>query len=404
MSVKAVKWALELAPPMPAQLVATLVGLANHAGEDGKGAFPSLSRLAAYTCKSERSVRRDLRQLEELGLIRAGDPDKVAHLPADRRPEVYDLVLSLVVSGGRAGDDEGTRASVRTLVSSRERGRATRAAKKASSEVEMASERGDVDVRADADVRGDVDVTNGGTPTSQRADAHVTDGGTPTSAKPSVEPSLNRPKNQPPNGRRPTTGSRGRASSGSAALDEVPEPGIDAAAVSCVLGLLPRRLRDQLPNPVPRAVSDAIASEVARGLTADQLVARAERRWLDWGYESDAESAEGPGILRPVGVAISLVRRGKCAHPRCDDGTDLDTETACRTCEREAEDRAATQTAPVQGAFLAAVPDVASVPAPRPAPMRACKGCERPSRKLPADGWCRDCRPNTTTTGRTGTA
>lgn len=181
-------WAIEDAPPMPAQLVATLVGLANHADKGGKAAYPSMATLSAYTCKSERSVRRDLRQLEELGLIRAGDPDVVKHLPADRRPEVYDLCMERVVAGGRAGNDEGTRASARTLASSRARG----GKKKASSD----EARADVDVRADADVRADVDVTDGRTPTSQRADAHVTDGGTPTSAKPSLEPSLNRPQNQ----------------------------------------------------------------------------------------------------------------------------------------------------------------------------------------------------------------
>ncbi|MFE2967526.1 helix-turn-helix domain-containing protein [Streptomyces sp. NPDC059340] len=185
MSTEAMKWAIEQAPPMPAQLVATLAGLANHADAKGRGAYPSLAKLAAYTCKAERSVRRDLRQLEELGLIRRGDPRRVAHLPSDRRPEVYDLAVERTVPGGRAGDDEGTQASARTLASARSRG----GKKKPSSD----AYRPDVHVRGDADVRADVDVTNGGTWTSQRGDAHVTTGGTPTSAKPSVEPSENHP-------------------------------------------------------------------------------------------------------------------------------------------------------------------------------------------------------------------
>lgn len=188
MSTEALKWAIEQAPPMPAQLVATLTGLANHADAKGRGAYPSLAKLAAYTCKAERSVRRDLRQLEELGLIRRGDPRRVAHLPSDRRPEVYDLAVERTVPGGRAGDDEGTQASVRTLASARARG----GKKKPSSD----GYRADVDVRGDADVRADVDVTTGGTWTSQRGDAHVTTGGTPTSAKPSVEPPTNHQMNQ----------------------------------------------------------------------------------------------------------------------------------------------------------------------------------------------------------------
>jgi hypothetical protein len=190
------KWAIELAPPMPAQLVATLAGLANHADIQGRGAYPSLAKLAAYTCKSERTVRRDLRQLEELKLIRPGDPARVAHLPIDKRPEVYDLAMERAVPGGRAGDDEGARTSARTLASSRERGRAAREAKKATSEAGHPPEREDVDVRGDVDDRPDVDVTTGGTWASQRGDAHVTTGGTPTSAKPSFEPPTNRPMNQ----------------------------------------------------------------------------------------------------------------------------------------------------------------------------------------------------------------
>ncbi|WP_264934179.1 helix-turn-helix domain-containing protein, partial [Streptomyces sp. A012304] len=163
MSTDAMKWAIELAPPMPAQLVATLTGLANHADSNGRGAYPSLAKLAAYTCKSERSVRRDLRQLEELKLIRPGDPAKVAHLPVDKRPEVYDLAMERSVPGGRAGGDEETRASARTLASSRERGRAAREAKRARSTSGSPSERADVDDRGDVDVRPDADVTSGGT-------------------------------------------------------------------------------------------------------------------------------------------------------------------------------------------------------------------------------------------------
>lgn len=155
-------WALEYAPPMPSQLVATLSGLARHADKQGRGAFPSNARLAAYACKSERSVRRDLRDLEDLKLIRKGDQSKANHLPADKRPEVYDLALELRVPGGRAGDDDRTLTSARTLASSRARGRAAREAKKARSAQVPTPERGDVDVRADVDGPPDVDVSAGG--------------------------------------------------------------------------------------------------------------------------------------------------------------------------------------------------------------------------------------------------
>lgn len=156
-------WALEKAPPMPAQLVATLSGLARHADKKGRGAYPSVARLAAYTCKAERSVQRDLKQLRELGFIRLGDQSKAAHLPEGKRPEVYDLAMERTVPGGRASADEVTRTSRVTLASSRRRG----GKKKPSSEDVSSDLTGDVDVRGDVDVTGDADVADGVTSTSQ---------------------------------------------------------------------------------------------------------------------------------------------------------------------------------------------------------------------------------------------
>lgn len=156
-------WALEKAPPMPAQLVATLSGLARHADKKGCGAYPSVARLAAYTCKAERSVQRDLKQLRELGFIRLGDQSKAAHLPEGKRPEVYDLAIGWTVPGGRAGSDEVTRTSRVTLASSRRRG----GKKKRSSEDVPSDLTGDVDVRGDVGVTGDAGVADGVTSTSQ---------------------------------------------------------------------------------------------------------------------------------------------------------------------------------------------------------------------------------------------
>lgn len=155
-------WALEFAPPMPSQLIATLSGLARHADSKGRGAYPSVARLAAYACKSERSVERDLGELRKLGLICLGDQTKAAHLPEGKRPRVYDLALETVVPGGRAGRDEATRASRVTLTSSRRRG----GRKKSSSDAFPDSGTGDVHVTPDVHVTGDVHVADGVTSTS----------------------------------------------------------------------------------------------------------------------------------------------------------------------------------------------------------------------------------------------
>ncbi|AYN56861.1 helix-turn-helix DNA binding domain protein [Arthrobacter phage Andrew] len=91
MSLQAMVWALKTAPvPDPiAHLV--LIGLADHANDDGTAARPSVGVLAEYARCSPRSVQNKLRDLEACGLIWKGDQRSVEHLRADRRPVVYDL-------------------------------------------------------------------------------------------------------------------------------------------------------------------------------------------------------------------------------------------------------------------------------------------------------------------------
>jgi Helix-turn-helix domain len=84
-SVEATSWALNLAavpayrggqPSSACKFV--LVGVANHAGPDGVGAFPSVATLVRYTGPSERTVRTCLDRLEATSIIRPCDPDIVA--------------------------------------------------------------------------------------------------------------------------------------------------------------------------------------------------------------------------------------------------------------------------------------------------------------------------------------
>lgn len=88
-------WAIEDAPDVPPQCVAVLQGLANHAGRDGRNAFPSIRLLAHYTRKGERAVQKDLRVLEEAGLIRRGDQRAAFDIPERYRPTVWDLAMEL---------------------------------------------------------------------------------------------------------------------------------------------------------------------------------------------------------------------------------------------------------------------------------------------------------------------
>jgi len=71
--------------------------LANHAGPDGTGAFPSVATLVRYSGLSERTVRTCLDRLEAEGIISPCDPGIVAARikRADRRPQGWDLNLCL---------------------------------------------------------------------------------------------------------------------------------------------------------------------------------------------------------------------------------------------------------------------------------------------------------------------
>ncbi len=103
MSVEAISWALNLAP-VPADRAGqpstackfVLVGLANHAGRDGR--VPVSGHAVRCTGLSERTVRTCLDRLDATGIIRPCDPEIVAARikRADRRPKGWDLDLSLI--------------------------------------------------------------------------------------------------------------------------------------------------------------------------------------------------------------------------------------------------------------------------------------------------------------------
>ncbi|MGW1989658.1 hypothetical protein [Embleya sp. NPDC001921] len=152
---------------------------------------------------------------------------------------------------------------------------------------------------------------------------------------------------------------------------------------------------------VPATITETIRAELARGLSGDELTLRAGRRWFQHGYAAAGEEVGGPGIRRPVGAAVALLRQGNCTSDRCNDGQDLDTGGYCRTCEREAADRrTARETADV-GEFPTPAPArLALVPAqPTPArrdrgwrPLVNCDGCDRAHRPAEPGKLCPGCR------------
>lgn len=87
-------WALTQQVVMDPPARHVLLCLANYAGENGQGAFPSADTLSKHTGLALRTVRLKLAQLEEAGVIEKGNQAIAAAYieRADRRPVVYNLV------------------------------------------------------------------------------------------------------------------------------------------------------------------------------------------------------------------------------------------------------------------------------------------------------------------------
>jgi hypothetical protein len=94
MSVQVIGWVLKGAKVGDAVAKLVLLALANHANDDGTAAWPSQKTIAAYAEVTVRTVRTKLEYLQAIDLIRPGDEHVVAHLPANRRPQVWDLNIT----------------------------------------------------------------------------------------------------------------------------------------------------------------------------------------------------------------------------------------------------------------------------------------------------------------------
>ncbi|WP_236189524.1 helix-turn-helix domain-containing protein [Pseudomonas pharyngis] len=98
-----------------------LLCLANYAGSDGRGAFPSAATLSEDTGLSERTVRLKLDELEKAGFITEGNQAIAAAYidRRDRRPVVYDLQMK---RGANAAPRKDRGADDRTGCNSQQNG------------------------------------------------------------------------------------------------------------------------------------------------------------------------------------------------------------------------------------------------------------------------------------------
>lgn len=92
-STKATTWVWEHSEAEDTDRL-VLLAIADAADADGNNAWPALDKIAKFVRKSERTVRRSIRSLEELGElaveIKAGG---TTNCRPDRRPNLYRLPL-----------------------------------------------------------------------------------------------------------------------------------------------------------------------------------------------------------------------------------------------------------------------------------------------------------------------
>ncbi|QGZ53337.1 hypothetical protein GPZ77_34470 (plasmid) [Streptomyces sp. QHH-9511] len=203
--------------------------------------------------------------------------------------------------------------------------------------------------------------------------------------------------------RRPTTGSRGAGSSGSAASgkNSARLSRAQRDQVQAVRDLLPpdldAALGNRLPPNVSVAVLDALATGQPRERTAQQLVKhRVLARWN--GYWAERFYA-GQLPAQPYGPLLAMLKdTGECGSLACDDRVDVHTGEGCVSCVMRAEDRRADREAacehpPVSDPARTLPSQRQRVVVDHSAGSRPeCDGC---GRWLPADATvevCADCR------------
>jgi hypothetical protein len=93
MSLDPMLWANKDAPVANVQERAILTIMGERAHEDGTSSYLAQATIAKRALVNVRTVRRCLAHMEERGLIARGDQRVASHIPAARRPVVYDLMI-----------------------------------------------------------------------------------------------------------------------------------------------------------------------------------------------------------------------------------------------------------------------------------------------------------------------
>ncbi|MFD6725747.1 hypothetical protein ACWHA6_37805 [Streptomyces anthocyanicus] len=398
-----------------------LVTFSDTEGRNTKKGYPYRSVLAKALGVSVKTVDRATRALAATGLLSV-EQRKVEGKPDENDANLYTLHDGWLIHGVEPDDEVPLQ-----LV-----------------------ERYGHQIRG-FDVEGYLKERGGGdTSVSTHGDTSVSTGrdtGVPQSRESCPEPVCEDERDAPSGRspgerRRPTTGSRGSSSSGSAASgNNKPAPVKLTAAErkvrDSVLELLPHDLREALgsvtPSNVGQGILEALGAGTPRERTPQQLVEyrllpRWNRYWAAKFYAGELTPDLGGGKKkRPFGPLLEMLKdTAECRNLTCEDRHDYVLGAPCRNCEmrktdqaadRERERRAAQEDTDRQArraaekAAAEAAPAAAEagdapaspVPTPRTKTMVIdgpkakawwdCVSCPASGRgEPPADGICRNCR------------
>lgn len=83
----------ETAPVVDVYERSILTLMAHRADHDGTGCWPSIPTMAEYACCDDKTIERRLAAMRRRKVIAYGNQKLVRHLPADKRPKVYDILI-----------------------------------------------------------------------------------------------------------------------------------------------------------------------------------------------------------------------------------------------------------------------------------------------------------------------
>lgn len=199
--------------------------------------------------------------------------------------------------------------------------------------------------------------------------------------------------------RRASTGSRGRATSGTAASGKNRHRLTKAEydAIKAVRGLLPDDLERALPAKTPTNLGAAILAALAVGSpyerTPAQLVEyRLLPRWNGYWAAKFYAGELGRSVVGPVGAMLE--HRPECSDISCEDRVNIHTGEPCVLCATRREDRRATGGQAGQSEDAQEPPEAPGEPSGgfvRP----KCPRCLIPLARALKPELCRECREDT---------